>query len=36
VEQINTLKKKIAERGGEEIDEKEFSKLFNGGDRNQQ
>jgi rRNA-processing protein EBP2 len=31
VEQINTLKKKIKERGGEEVDEREFNKIFNGG-----
>lgn len=32
VENINTLKKKISERGGD-IDEKEFNKIFNGGER---
>jgi seryl-tRNA(Sec) selenium transferase len=36
VEQINSFKKKITERGGD-IDEKEFNKIFNGGERlNQQ
>ena len=30
-EQINTLKRKIKERGGEEVDEREFNKIFNGG-----
>lgn len=34
VEQINTLKKKITERGGD-IDEKEFNQIFNGGERQQ-
>jgi hypothetical protein len=31
VEQINSLKKKISERGGD-IEEKEFKKIFNGGE----
>jgi hypothetical protein len=34
VEQINSLKKKITERGGD-IDEKDFNKIFNGGERQQ-
>jgi rRNA-processing protein EBP2 len=33
VEQINSLKRKITERGGD-IDEKEFTKIFNGGEGN--
>jgi hypothetical protein len=31
VEQINTLKKRITEKKGEEVGEKEFNKIFNGG-----
>lgn len=33
VEQINTLKKRIADRKGGDVDEKEFNKIFNGGER---
>jgi rRNA-processing protein EBP2 len=36
IEQINTLKKRITERGGEDVDEKEFNRIFNGGERQQQ
>ena len=35
VDKINTLKKRISERGGE-IDDKEFTKIFNGGEKQHQ
>lgn len=33
VDQINTLKKRISEKQGEDVDEKEFNRIFNGGSK---
>jgi len=36
IENINKLKKEIKDKGGDEPDEKEFNRLFNGGNNNNQ